>query len=291
MSLTAEKGKDLGIHMSHDFYLLDGYQLPKIGFGTYGLRGTSGVRTIENALTVGYRLVDTAFNYENEGIVGKAIRNSSVPRDQITITSKLPGRHHRYAEALTTIQESVYRTGLDYLDLYLIHWPNPKESLYLEAWQALIDAQKMGWIRSIGVCNFLPEHLALLEKETGVCPVVNQIERHPYFNQQTQIEVHQAKQIITEAWSPLGRANDLLQHELLQTIANSHQKSIPQIILRWQVQSDVLPIPKSSHSMRQEENLAIFDFELSDEEMLMIDSLNRPTGRLKNQDPATYQEF
>lgn len=165
-----------------EFYQLnDGYQLPKVGFGTYKLNGAEGVQHIESALSVGYRLIDSAFNYENEGAVGRAIKNSSVPRDQVTITSKLPGSHHRYQEALETIQESVLRMGVDYLDLYLIHWPNPKEDLYVEAWQALIDAKRWGWIRSIGVSNFLPEHLERLEKETGVLPVVNQVELHPFF--------------------------------------------------------------------------------------------------------------
>ena len=274
-----------------NYYLLDGYKLPQVGFGTYGLNGTSGVRVIETALDTGYRLIDSAFNYENEGTVGQAIRNSSVPRSEITVTSKLPGRHHKYAQALDTIQESVLRTGLDYLDLYLIHWPNPKEDLYVEAWQALIDAKRWGWIRSIGVCNFLPEHLERLEKETGVLPVVNQIELHPKFNQAVQRDYDQSKKIITEAWSPLGRASDILKNEVIGGIAQKYRKSIPQIILRWQVQLGVLPIPKASHIARQEQNIAIFDFNLTAEEMALINQLNQTDGRLQNQDPSVYQEF
>lgn len=274
-----------------NYYLLDGYKIPQVGFGTYGLNGSSGVRVIEAALNTGYRLIDSAFNYENEGTVGRAIRNSSVPRSEITVTSKLPGRHHKYAQALDTIQESVLRTGLDYLDLFLIHWPNPKEDLYVEAWQALIDAKRWGWIRSIGVCNFLPEHIERLEEETGVLPVVNQIELHPKFNQATQRSYDQSKKVITEAWSPLGRASDILKNEVIDGIAQKYRKSIPQIILRWQVQLGVLPIPKASHVARQAQNIAIFDFNLTAEEMALINQLNQTNGRLQNQDPSVYQEF
>lgn len=277
--------------MIEDFYLLDGYKLPRIGFGTYKLNGLAGVRVIEEAIETGYRLIDSAFNYENEGAVGQAVRNSSIPRTQLTVTSKLPGRHHRYNEALDTIQESILRTGLDYIDLYLIHWPNPQEDLYVEAWQALIDARRWGWIRSIGVCNFLPEHIERLEKETGELPVVNQIELHPYFNQEKQREFDTSKKIITQAWSPLGRANDILINPVIGDIAKKYHKTIPQVILRWQVQLGVLPIPKASHLSRQEENRDIFDFELTFEEMSKISTISQSNGRLKNQNPAIYQEF
>lgn len=275
-----------------EFYeLSDGFQIPKIGFGTYSLNGSYGTRVIEQALNVGYRLLDTAFNYENEGAVGRAIKNSSVPRDQITVASKLPGRHHRYQEAMVTIEESVARLNLDYVDLYLIHWPNPIQNQYVEAWQALIDAQKAGLIRSIGVSNFLPEHIERLEKETGVLPVINQIELHPHFNQATQRNYNASKDIITEAWSPLGRATEILKHPVLKEIAVRYGKSIPQIILRWQLQLGVLPIPKASHIAHQKNNLAVVDFELRSEDMMLIASLDKETGRLQQQDPAVYEEF
>lgn len=275
-----------------EFYeLSDGFQIPKIGFGTYSLNGSYGTRVIEQALNVGYRLLDTAFNYENEGAVGRAIKNSSVPRDKITVASKLPGRHHRYQEAMVTIEESVARLNLDYVDLYLIHWPNPIQNQYVEAWQALIDAQKAGLIRSIGVSNFLPEHIERLEKETGVLPVINQIELHPHFNQATQRNYNASKDIITEAWSPLGRATEILKHPVLKEIAVRYGKSIPQIILRWQLQLGVLPIPKASHIARQKNNLAVVDFELRSEDMMLIASLDKETGRLQQQDPAVYEEF
>ncbi len=273
------------------YILSDGFSLPKVGFGTYLLQGNSGVRRIEMALNNGYRLIDSAYNYENEGAVGRAIRNSNVPRDQITVTSKLPGRHHEYEAARKTIEESVLRLGLDYIDLYLIHWPNPNEDKYIEAWHALIDAQKSGLVRSIGVCNFLPEHIDRLEKETGVLPVVNQVELHPYFNQEKQREYDASKEILTQAWSPLGRNNDSRNEETIHEIAEKHEKTTAQVILRWELQLGVLPIPKSSHAGRQKENLDIFDFSLTEEEMNQMNALTSDEGRMADQDPSYYQEF
>lgn len=277
--------------MNEYLLLNDGYALPKIGLGTYGLRGMQGVRQIEQALQMGYRLLDSAYNYENEGVVGQAIRQSGISRDQITLTSKLPGRYHEYDQAMIAIQESVARTGLDYIDLYLIHWPNPLEDLYLEAWQALIDSQKAGLIRSIGTSNFLPEHIDRLEKETGVLPTVNQVETHPNFNQQAQLDYDQSKGIITQAWSPIGRAADTMKNELIQKIADKYQRTIYQVVLRWHIQRQFVPIPKSSNYLRQLQNLSVFDFELTQEEVDLINSLSREDGRQKGQNPAEYQEF
>lgn len=273
------------------YTLRDGLTVPKIGFGTYKLNGAHGVQVIDSAIDRGYRLLDTAFNYENEGAVGEAVRRSSVPRSELLISSKLPGRHHTYTEAINTIQESVYRAGLDYYDLYLIHWPNPKEDHYVEAWQALIDAQKLGLIRSIGVSNFLPEHLERLNKETGVLPVINQVELHPYFNQQAQRDYDQAHGILTQDWSPLGRASEMLQNETLKEIAAHYHKNVGQLILRWELQLGTLPIPKSSTPSRQAGNMDVFDFEISAADMATINGLSQVDGRLNNQDPAVYQEF
>ncbi|OMF86839.1 aldo/keto reductase [Paenibacillus sp. FSL R7-0337] len=270
--------------------LNDGMKVPAIGFGTAWIRGAKGVESLKTAMDLGYRLIDSAFNYENEGVVGEAVRQSGVDRDQLFITSKLPGRHHKYEEALKTIEESLYRAGLDYYDLYLIHWPNPKVNLYVEAWQALIDARAKGLIRSIGVSNFLPEHLDRLIKETGVVPAMNQIELHPFYHQAEQRAYHEQHGIVTESWSPLGRGEDLLKNEQLRAIAAAKGKSVPQIVLRWHVQLGAVPIPRSQSEEHQRENLDIFDFELSEAEMKVIAELPS-TGPLWDQDPAVYEEF
>ena len=271
--------------------LNDGTTFPAITFGTYKLNGASGVEAMKSALNVGYDALDSAFNYENEGAVGRAVKESGRDRKELRIASKLPGRHHAYDEALTTIEESLYRAQLDYYDLYYIHWPNPKQGKYVEAWKALIEAKKRGQIRSIAVCNFLPEHLERLEAETGVLPSINQIELHPYFPQDEMRKWNHDHGVITQAWSPLGRANDLLTNPLLEKIAERVGKSVGQVILRWHHQLGSVPIPKSATPKRQIENMSIFDFTLTDEDMAAIATLARPNGRLKNQDPAVYEEF
>lgn len=271
--------------------LHDGLTLPVIGLGTYNLRGNEGVNAITSAIDAGYRLIDTAYNYENEGAVGEAVRRSSVPREKLRITSKLPGRYHAYDKAVQAVQESLFRANLDYYDVYLIHWPNPKQDLYVEAWQALIDARKWGYVRSIGVSNFLPEHIERLEKETGVKPSINQIELHPFFNQEPLRTWHRERDIQIESWSPLARAREILQNRTLQHIARRHDKSISQVILRWHYQLGAISIPKSSSPKRQLENMSIFDFSLDETEMREISDLTRPDGRINNQDPATYEEF
>jgi len=271
--------------------LNDGNRIPAIGFGTYKLKGNEGATAIENAISNGYRLIDSAYNYENEGTVGEAIRRTSVRREQLRITSKLPGRYHSYKDAVTTIQESLYRAKLDYYDLYIIHWPNPIQDQYVEAWQALIDARKWGLIRSIGVSNFLPEHLTRLEEETGVMPSINQIELHPFFNQEKQREWHEKHDIVTESWSPLSRATDIFNNEIIKQIAKKYQKSISQIVLRWHYQLGAVPIPKSASPIRQIENISIFDFSLDNKDMETLASLTKDDGRLNNQNPAVYEEF
>lgn len=272
------------------FQLNDGLIVPDIGFGTYKLNGATGVNTITSALNVGYRLLDSAFNYENEGAVGRAVQQSGIPRESILISSKLPGRHQEYDQAIATIQESLYRAHLDYFDLYLIHWPNPLEDHYVEAWQALIDAKRFGLVRSIGVSNFLPEHIDRLEKETGVLPSINQIELHPYFNQEKQRQYDTEHGILTQAWSPLGRASDMLGDKKLQQLAANYDTSVVQLILKWDNQHGVMPIPKASRVDRQRANLNL-DFTISDADMAVIDSMSKPDGRTHDQDPASYQEF
>ncbi|MEB7836263.1 aldo/keto reductase [Staphylococcus xylosus] len=271
--------------------MIDGKIIPQIGFGTYKLNGASGVHAIVSALNQGYRLLDTAYNYENEGAVGKAIEQSHVLRDQIIVTSKLPGRYQDYNATMIAIQESIYRLNVEYIDLYLIHWPNPRQGKFVEAWRAMIDAQSAGLIKSIGVCNFLPEHIETLEQETGVLPSVNQIELHPYFNQEDMISYHNDKGIITQAWSPLGRASEVINDKDIEAIATKYDKTIPQVILRWHIQKGVVPIPKATSVARQIQNKEVFDFTLEHEDIEKINTLTQKDGRLKGQDPAVYEEF
>lgn len=271
--------------------LNDGLEIPALGFGTSQLRGEAAVASIGTALQLGYRLLDTAFNYENEGAVGKAIQQSAIARSEIFVTSKLPGRHHRYAQAVATIEESIYRMGLEYCDLYLIHWPNPSQKLYVEAWQALVEAKKRGLIKSVGVSNFLPEHLEAIIAATGVAPSVNQIELHPHFVQQEQREWQKRYDIVTESWSPLGRASNVLQEPAIEAIAQRSKKTVAQVILRWHYQLGLISVPKATSVERQKENIEIFDFTLTDDEMTTISSLSHAQGRIMNQDPRFHEEM
>ena len=271
----------------------DGADLPAIGFGTVKVKGAQGVNTVQSAIEAGYRLIDTSTNYNNEGMVGEAVRRSSVAREELMISSKLPGHSHGYDRAILMIQESLYRLGLDYFDKYLIHWPLPKQGQYEEAWQALVDAQKFGLIRTIGVSNFLPEHLENIIEKTGVTPATNQIERHPYFNNNELVEYNKSRGIVTEAWSPLGREiNDVLTNDTIQEIAEKHGKQPAQIIIRWNFQCDVLTVVKSDNAKHQQANLDVFDFELDEEDMNRIDSLDKgEEGRVEGQHPNEYEEF
>lgn len=271
--------------------LNDGTTLPLVGLGTYGLFGLAGVEAMTVALKQGYRLLDSAVNYENEGAVGKAVRASGIAREEIRVTSKLPGRHHSKKKAAIAIEESVLRSGLDYLDLYLIHWPNPSQQLYVEGWEAMIEARERGLLRSIGVSNFLPEYLDQLIEKTGVAPSVNQIELHPYFSQPEQRAADRERGVLTQAWTPIGKGRALLEEAPIVALAEKHGRSPAQVVLRWHVQLDVLPIPKSATPARQIENLDIEGFSLSDAEMASINALTRADGRLFDGDPRTHEEF
>ena len=271
--------------------LNDGHLLPAIGFGTYPLRGPAGVESLVSALQQGYRLIDSAVNYENEDTVGEASRRAEVPREEITVTSKLPGRHHAYAAATSSVNESLERLGLDSIDLYLIHWPNPLTDRYVEAWQALVDLQRAGLLRSIGTSNFLPEHLERIIAETGVTPAVNQVELHPYFPQAEQREVHERLGIRTESWGPLGQAGKLLNEPVITSIGEALGHTPAQVVLRWHLQLGSVPLPKAASAERQAENLSVFDFELDEAQVAAITALGRPDGRLGDSDPATHEEF
>jgi len=209
----------------------NGFALPAVGLGTYGLRGQAGADAVAEGIRSGYRLVDSAFNYENEGSVGAGIAASGVDRSELIVTTKLPGRHHESAKARTSIEESRARLRLDATDLHLIHWPNPSRDLYGEAWQALVDAQRDGLVRQIGVSNFLAAHLDRIEAETGVRPVVNQIEVHPYFPQSDALALHAERGILTVAWSPLGRAKEVVEEPVIVEIARAHDITPVQAVI------------------------------------------------------------
>jgi 2,5-diketo-D-gluconate reductase A len=275
----------------HAHTLNDGTTLPAIGLGTYALRGLPGAEAMADALREGYRLLDSAVNYENEGAVGNAIRMAGVKREEVRVTSKLPGRHHKKPNVTWCIEESVQRMGLDYIDLYLIHWPNPSQQLFVEAWEGMIEARERGLVRSIGVSNFLPEHLDELIAKTGVAPSVNQIELHPYFNQAEQRAADKARGVLTQAWTPIGKGTALLAESIIVDIANKHGRTPAQVVLRWHVQLGVLPIPKSANPARRMENLKIEDFQLDDADMAAIATLTRSNGRLFDGDPRTHEEF
>lgn len=271
--------------------LNDGTEVPWIALGTYKLNGEAGVESMRAAIRSGYRFLDSAFNYENEGALGEAVRTSGVSRDELVLTSKLPGRRHAYDQAVDTVRESLYRAGLDHWDVYLIHWPNPRIDLYVEAFGALVDMQRAGLIRTVGVSNFLPEHLERLKAEVGVVPALNQIELLPYFPQREALEVHARLGVRTESWSPLGRGNGVTEEPVVVVAARAHGVTPVQAVLRWHVQSGSIPVPKSANPERQAQNLDIFSFELTDEEMAAITALGRPDGRTNDQDPAVYEEF
>lgn len=273
--------------------LNDGMSLPAIGFGTVNIKGAQGLNNVLTAIDAGYRLIDTSTNYNNEGMVGEAVRRSSIPREELLISSKLPGMSHEFDNAIKMIQESLYRIGIDYFDKYLIHWPLPKQGKYEQAWQALVDAQKFGLIKTIGVSNFLPEHLERIIEKTGVTPATNQIERHPYFNNNELVKANKKLGIQTEAWSPFGREiNDVLENETIVALAEKYGKEPAQIIIRWNLQNNVVPIVKASSAKHQKANLNVFDFELTKEDSQKIDALDKgEAGRVEGQHPNEYEEF
>jgi len=277
--------------MTRSVTLNDGTTIPRVALGTYRLNGLRGVDAMLSAVRAGYRMLDSAVNYDNEGAVGEAVRRSGVPRDEIVVTSKLPGRRHAYEEAVDTVHESLYRTRLDHIDLYLIHWPNPSVDRFVEAYGALVDLQRDGLIRSVGVSNFLPEHLTRVIEATGVTPAVNQIELHPYFPQAEAVALHERLGIRTEAWSPIGRAGAVLNEPVVRRIAEEHQVSPVQVILRWHLQRGVVPLPRSTNPHRQRENLDVFSFALEPDEIVRITALARVHGRLNDADPATHEEM
>ncbi|MGA1829089.1 aldo/keto reductase [Microbacterium sp.] len=269
--------------------LNDGIPFPELGLGTYGLSGDRGVAAIVAAIESGYRLMDTAVSYGNEREVGEAVRTSGVDRGELFVTTKIPGRHHGYSEAIESTNGSLAVTGLDYLNLSLIHWPNPSVGRFVETWRAMIDLRESRLVRSIGVSNFTEQMLTRLIDETGVVPAVNQVELHPYFPQDALRAFHSEHGIRTESWSPLARRSELLQEHVLRELAEIHGVTPTQVVLRWHVQIGSTPIPKSADAERQRENADVFGFELTPDEVGAISSLER--GRLWGGDPNTHEEM
>ena len=269
--------------------LNDGTELPALGLGTVEADGEDMAATVTAALDSGYRLIDTALSYGTEPGVGRAVAASTVPREDIRITTKIPGRFHGYDEAKESARSSLNDLDVDYIDLLLIHWPLPKVDKYVDTWRAMIDLQKDGLVKSIGVSNFTAAHLDRLEAETSVVPSVNQIELHPYFPQAELRAYHAQHGIVTESWSPLGRGSELLKASPVADAAHAHGVSPGQVVLRWHVQLGAIPLPKSSNPDRQKQNLDVFGFELTDEEVAAISGLER--GRIWDQDPDIYEEF
>ena len=270
------------------YTLNDGTTLPALGLGTWPMKDDEAERAVRSALETGYRLIDTATNYRNETGVGRGVAAGGVPREEIVVTTKLPGRHHGYEETLASFEESRARLGLEYVDLYLIHWPLPRVDKYVDSWKAMIKLREDGLVRSVGVSNFTAEHIERLEKETGVLPSVNQIELHPLFPQDELRAFHERKGIRTESWSPLGRGSDLLDDPAVAAVAAAHGVTPAQAVLRWHTQLGAVPIPKSGDPARQRANLDVLGFELDAEQMRAVaDRAHRRIGG----DPEVHEEF
>lgn len=275
--------------------LNDGTSIPAIGFGTYPLRGDEGYRAIRSALDAGYRVIDSAVNYHNEEEVGRAIndflKESGTPREEVIAQTKLPGRAHEFEKALASGEESRQKLGVDQIDVLLIHWPNPITNLYREAWRGLVELRERGVVRTIGVSNFTPAHLANIIEDSGVTPALNQIELHPWFIQEEARAEHERLGIVTQAWSPLGKANAPFDQEPVVAAAERLGVTPAQVVLRWHLQIGTMPVPKSATPERQAQNLDVFGFELTDTEVAAISALTKPDGRLFESDPDKHEEF
>lgn len=265
----------------------DGNTAPRVGFGVWQIENDVVTPAVQTAIESGYRLIDTAAIYGNEEGVGRAIKTCGLDRKDLFITTKLWNDRHGYDETMAAFNESMDKLGLDYVDLYLIHWPAPKIGLYVKSWKALIQLRDEGRIKSIGVSNFNQNHLETLLDETGVLPVVNQIELNPRFQQPELREFHAQHNIVTESWSPLGHGL-LWDNPVLTKIAQKHKRSLAQVVLRWHVQLDCMVIPKSVNPERMRENLALFDFSLDEQDMVEITALHDAEAR-HGPDPERFR--
>ncbi len=266
--------------------LNNGVTIPQFGFGVFQIPPRDTVAAVRVALEAGYRHLDTAQMYGNEAEVGRAIAESGIPRDEIFVTTKLNNDGHGADAATGAFDESLRRLGLDHVDLFLIHWPRPREDRYVETWTAFEKLAADGRARAIGVSNFTVEHLERLASETATVPAVNQVELNPRFAQPELRAYHAAHGIATEAWGPIGQGGDLLDDGLLTALAERHGRSPAQIVLRWHVQRGNIVFPKSVDPGRIRENIDVFDFALAPEDMAAIDGLD--TGVRSGPDPDTF---
>ena len=265
--------------------LQDDTEIPQLGFGVFQIPPQETVEAVSRALQTGYRHIDTAAAYGNEAEVGAAIRDSGLKRDEVFITTKCFNNDHGFEEARRALNRSLERLGFDQVDLYLIHWPVPSRDRYVDTWRAFIESQRAGLVRSIGVSNFQPDQLQRLIDETGVTPSVNQVELHPRLQQSDLRQVHASLGIATEAWSPLAQGA-VLDDPTVTEIAQAHERTPGQIVLRWHLQLGNIVIPKSVTPARIKENFELFDFELSSEEMRQIEALDR--HERTGPDPDTF---
>ncbi|MEU7858052.1 aldo/keto reductase [Nonomuraea sp. NPDC049141] len=263
----------------------DGVQVPQLGFGVWQVPSDVAEQVVTTALEVGYRHVDTASAYGNEEGVGRAVRASGIPREKLFVTTKLFNPDHGRAEE--AFDESLSRLGLDYVDLYLIHWPLPEHGTYMQAWRGLEKIYRQGRAKAIGVSNFTVETLTRVIDEAEITPSINQIELHPYFQQRRLREFHEANGILTEAWSPLGQGQGLLGDPALAVLSEKYGRTPAQIVLRWHIQLGNVVIPKSVTPARIKENFEVFDFVLDAEDMAAIGAMNTTDGRI-GPDPDTF---
>ena len=259
--------------------LNDGYRIPQVGLGVWQTPNDVAVEAVRTALEAGYRHVDTAAIYGNEEGVGEGLRAAGLPRNEVFVTTKVWNEEQGYDQALRATRESLRRLGLEQVDLLLIHWPSPWRGLYLDTWRALIQARADGLARSIGVSNFEPEHLDRIIGETGVVPVLNQVELHPRFQQKALRAADEARGLRTESWSPLGQGR-LLTAPVVANIARKHDRTPAQVIIRWHIQNGLIVIPKSVTPSRIRENFDVFGFELDTEDLAAFAGLDDPDGRI-----------
>jgi 2,5-diketo-D-gluconate reductase A len=266
--------------------LNNGVEIPQFGFGVFQIEPDRTAEVVRTAFDAGYRHIDTAQGYRNEEGVGQAVRESGLRRDELFVTTKLDNGRHGYDEAIQALDESLERMGLDHVDLFLIHWPQPGKDRYVDTWKAFEKIASDGRARSIGVSNFQVPHLERLAKETGTVPAVNQIELHPLLAQEELRAYHREHGIATEAWSPIGKGGDLLRDERLVALGEKYGKTAAQVVLRWHIQLDDIVFPKSVTPSRIAENIDVFDFELSADDVATIGELD--SGTRLGPDPDTF---